>query len=112
MKYNGLNRMKTDIKIELSDGTNLTIDLAEEDLSWEVVDTDEREMGVERLYEAVLEKEIEGREEPVVINLRVWEYPEGIANMQEFESDDCTVIEECDLGQFVITYNDEDDEDF
>ena len=59
--------MKTDIKIELSDGTNLTIDLAEEDLSWEVVDTDEREMGVERLYEAVLDKEIEGREEPIVI---------------------------------------------
>ena len=103
--------MNTSIKIELENGTNQTIDLAKEDLSWEVVETDEREMGVERLYEANLEKEVENQEDPLIITLRVWEYPEGIANMQEIEAMGCTVIEECDLGQFVITYFDED-EDF
>ena len=102
--------MKTDIKIVLPEGNTLTIDLSDEALDWEVVETDEREMGVERLYEAVLEKEVEGVDNSLEITLRVWEYPEGFANMQEIEVSEGDVIEECDLGQFVITYYEEDDD--
>lgn len=103
--------MKTDIKIVLPDEKLLTINLSEENLDWEVVEIDEREMGVERLYEAILEKEVEGLDEPLEVTLRVWEYPEGFANMQEIEVSEGEVIEECELGQFVITYYDEDGEE-
>lgn len=107
--------MKTDIKISLPSGSQHTVDLSEEDLNWELEEIDEREMGVERLYEAVLEKEMDGLDQPLEITLRVWEYPEGIANMQEIELSEGDVVEECDLGQFVISYyedeeNEEDDE--
>ena len=36
--------MKTDIKIVLPEGNTLTIDLSNEALDWEVVETDEREI--------------------------------------------------------------------
>lgn len=107
--------MKTDIKIKLPNNSTLDIDLSQEDLDWELEEIDEREMGVERLYEAVLEKEVDGLDQPLEITLRVWEYPEGFANMQEIELSEGDVVEECDLGQFVISYyedeeNEEDDE--
>lgn len=107
--------MKTDIKIKLPNNSTLDIDLSQEDLEWELEEIDEREMGVERLYEAVLEKEVDGLDQSLEITLRVWEYPEGFANMQEIELSEGDVVEECDLGQFVISYyedeeNEEDDE--
>ena len=102
--------MKTDIKIVLENNKEITIDLAEETLSWEVVETDEREMGVERLHEAEMEKEIEGSQEPLVITFYAWEYPEGFLNMQEIEVSEGQVVEECDLGQFVISYYKDDEE--
>ncbi len=103
--------MKTDIKIVLPENKSLDIDLSQEDLDWELEEIDEREMGVERLYEAVLEKEVDSLEKPLEITLRVWEYPEGFSNMQEIELSEGNVIEDCDLGQFVISYY-EDDEDY
>lgn len=103
--------MKTDIKILLSGDKPLVIDLSQEDLNWELEEIDEREMGVERLYEAILEKDVDGLDEPLEITLRVWEYPEGFANMQEIELSEGDVVEECDLGQFVISYYENDDYD-
>jgi hypothetical protein len=102
--------MKTDIKIILPGDKPLNIDLSQEDLNWELEEIDEREMGVERLYEAVLVKDVEDLDEPLEITLRVWEYPEGFANMQEIELSEGNVVEECDLGQFVISYYEEDDD--
>ena len=101
---------KTDIQIVLPSEKTITIDLKDEDLSWEIEETDEREMGVERLHEAILEKDIEGEDESLIITMRVWEYPEGFLNMQEIEVEGGELVEECDLGQFVISYY-EDDED-
>lgn len=108
--YNYLMRMNTNIKIILPGDKPLDIDLSQEDLNWELEEIDEREMGVERLYEAVLEKDVEDLEKPLEITLRVWEYPEGFVNMQEIELSTGDVIEECDLGQFVISYYEEDDD--
>lgn len=100
--------MNTDIKLILPGDNEITIDLSKEDLEWDVVEIDEREMGVERLHESVFEKKVEGLEEALEITLRVWEYPEGMVNMQEIELNKGEVIEGCDLGQFVISYYDED----
>lgn len=104
--------MNTTIKIILPNETTHEIDLSEEELDWEIEEIDEREMGVERLYEAYLEKEFDGLEEPLEITLRVWEYPEGIANMQEIETSIGEVVEECDLGQFVISYYEDDEDEY
>jgi hypothetical protein len=41
----------TEIQIECDCGAMLTIDLAEQSIDWDVVETDEREMGTESLYE-------------------------------------------------------------
>ena len=103
--------MKTDIKIILPGDKPLVLDLRQENLNWELEEIDEREMGVERLYEAVLVKAVEGLDKPLEITLRVWEYPEGFANMQEIELSEGDVVEECDLGQFVISYYEDDDYD-
>lgn len=99
--------MDKEITIKLFNGIQHIINLDEEDLSWEIVETDEREMGVERLHEAVVEKEFDEQDTPTVIYLRVWEYPEGIVNMQEIEVEGGELVKECDLGQFVISYYDE-----
>ena len=77
--------MDTVIVISLPNNTILKIDLSQESLNWELEEIDEREMGVERLYEASFEKETEELDEPLEVTLRVWEYPEGFANMQEIE---------------------------
>lgn len=103
--------MNTKIKLILLNETPFEIDLSEEELDWELEEIDEREMGVERLYEATIEKDVDCLDEPLKITLRVWEYPEGIVNMQEIEPSIGEVVEECDLGQFVISYyEDEEDE--
>ena len=104
--------MNTIIKIILPNEIPLDIDLSKEDLDWELEEIDEREMGVERLYEATLDKRIDGADEPLEITLRVWEYPEGIVNMQEVEPSTGEVVEECDLGQFVISYYEDDEDEF
>ena len=100
--------MNTMIKIKTSDGNIISIDLSQESPDWELEEIDEREMGVERMYEAILEKEVDGHDQPLEITLRVWEYPEGVTNMQEIELSEGEVVEECDLGQFVISYYEED----
>ena len=103
--------MNTEIKIILPQDNSINIDLSKENLDWEVVEIDEREMGVERLYEAILKKEMDGLDEPLEITFRIWEYPEGMVNMQEIEVNQGDVVEECDLGQFVISYYQDDDYD-
>ena len=67
-------------------------------------------MGVERLYESTLEMDVDGLEQPLEIIMRVWEYPEGFVNMQEIDVNEGEVVEECDLGQFVISYYEDDEE--
>lgn len=103
---------KKEIKVLLPNNTTLTIDLEKEELDWEIEDIDEREMGVERLYESILEMDVDDLAQPLEIILRVWEYPEGFVNMQEINVNEGEVIEECDLGQFVISYYEEDEEDY
>lgn len=100
------------IKVKCDCGKIITIDLTEEYLSWEIVETDEREMGDERLNEAVLEVECEECKKTIYITLHVWEYPEGVENMHEIEVDGGTLINGCDdLGSLVLDDNDSDYQD-
>ncbi len=99
----------TEIQIECDCGDMITIDLAEENLEWEVVEADEREMGTERLHEAFMKCNCRKCNESLMITLHVWEYPEGFVNMQDIEVDGGKVVVECDLGQFLFD-EDYDDE--
>ena len=101
---------KKEIKILLPNNTTEIINLEKEELDWEIEEIDEREMGVERLYESTLEMDVDGLEQPLEIIMRVWEYPEGFVNMQEIDVNEGKVVEECDLGQFVISYYEDDEE--
>ena len=87
----------------------LTIDLAEQSIDWDVVEADEREMGTESLYEAILYSDCTKCNNSIMITLHVWEYPEGFANMQDIEVDGGNLVNECDLGQFLFE-EDYDDE--
>ena len=99
----------TEIQIECDCGEIITIDLSEESLDWEVVESDEREMGTESLYEAVLYYDCPKCNGTLTITLHIWEYPEGFFNMQDIEVDGGHLVDECDLGQFLFN-EDYDDE--
>lgn len=93
----------TTIEVKCNCGNIIIIDLTKEDLSWEIVETDEREMGDERLHEAEFDEECEECGKTIHITLHVWEYPEGVENMHEIEVDGGTLIHGCDdLGSFVL----------
>ena len=99
----------TEIQIECDCGESITIDLAKETFDWEVVDSDEREMGTESLHEAVLNYDCPKFNSSIVITLHVWEYPEGSFNMQDIEVDGGQLVNVCDLGQFLFNEDDDDE---
>lgn len=87
------------IIIKYPSGYELEKKLSKEELDWEIVEADEREMGTEFLHEAQLPIESDQCDEEFTVTLRIWEYPEGILNMQEISIDKGEVIEECDLAE-------------
>lgn len=92
--------MNTFIKIKTSQGTIQTIPLQKENIDWELVETDEREMGIERLYEYTEERDdIDGS--PITITLRVWEYPEGVFNDDEIEVDGAKLVKKSSLSGLI-----------
>ena len=92
--------MNTFIKIKTSQGTIQPIPLQKENIDWELVETDEREMGIERLYEYTEEHDdIDG--EPITITLRVWEYPEGVFNDDEIEVDGAELVKSSSLSGLI-----------
>lgn len=74
---------KTRIEIECNCGDTQINDLAQQDLQWDIVETDEREMGMERLHEAVFDYDCEKCDEVITVTLHVWEYPEGFCNTDD-----------------------------
>ena len=91
--------MNAFIKIKTSQGTIQQIPLQKENIDWELVETDEREMGIERLYEYTEERDIDGS--PITITLRVWEYPEGVFNDDEIEVDGAELVEKPSLSGLI-----------
>lgn len=95
-------RTKTSMNIRCDCGQIITVDLANEELDWEIVETDEREMGVERLHEAMFYLDCNDCNDTITVTLHVWEYPEGFCNMDEILVDGGELVCGCDLGPFVL----------
>lgn len=93
---------KTTIEIKCNCGETKIIDLAQQDLEWDIVETDEREMGMERLHEAVFDFDCEKCDEVITVTLHVWEYPEGFCNTDDILVDGGELIEGCDLDLFIF----------
>lgn len=92
--------MKT-IKLCCDCGHVFDVDLDELEPLWEVEETQEREMGTESLHEAICTVECPVCHEEITLTLHVWEYPVGVANMQEILADGAEVVQECNLSDVV-----------
>lgn len=89
------------IKLCCDCGHVFDVDLDELEPLWEVEETQEREMGTESLHEATCTVECPACHEEITLTLHVWEYPVGVANMQEILADGAEVVQECDLRRVV-----------
>lgn len=87
------------IIIKCTSGHEIEKEISKSELYWEIVEADEREMGTEFLHEAELSIVCEQCDEELTVTLRIWEYPEGILNMQDITVNEGEVVEECDLTE-------------
>lgn len=87
-------------------GQKFTIDSNEFDFYWDIVSSSEREMGPETEYECTELFECPDCGHDCEVHFRVWEYPVGIFNYQEIESEGCEMNEDdIDLSDH-ITFDD------
>jgi hypothetical protein len=74
-------------------GTGVVYDIDSDELSFEAVGSDERPMGVELRYEAVVEHHALGH-----LSWALWEYPVGVENYRETNVNGHEVVEDFDYG--------------
>ncbi|WP_422346015.1 hypothetical protein [Parasphingorhabdus sp.] len=73
--------------------TGRIYDISADELDWDAVGSDERNMGPETHYQALLEHPQLG-----LISWNIWEYPIGAENMQETDVGEHILIENLDYG--------------
>jgi hypothetical protein len=73
--------------------TGAIYEIESDELGWEAVGADERQMGPEVRYEAVVEHPELGK-----LTWSLWEYPEGIENYSQTDVGEHEVIEDFDYG--------------
>lgn len=92
-------------------GEVLTLDLEDYDLSWEVVESDERGMGAEIHHQAIVYEECPECESEITIILDAWEYPMGMFNMSSIEIEGATLVgKACSLDGLAPIGDEEFDE--
>lgn len=81
------------LDIQCKEGHSCHFDIHKDDIVWELVEADEREMGTESHYEADVYLSCEecGSELNVIFHL--WEYPDGVYNDSEIEVENGELIE-------------------
>jgi hypothetical protein len=74
-------------------GTGKAFDIDADELSWECVGSEERQMGHENHYAASVEHPQLGK-----LTWGIWEYPVGIENMTKTDVGEHTVVTDFDYG--------------
>lgn len=69
--------------------TGQRFEILAEDLEWEVVGVDDRQMGVQTHYQATFEHEVLGQ-----LSWNLWEYPVGLQNYQSTEVGQARIIQD------------------
>jgi len=90
------------IEIKCNCGAVDEIDLSQENLVWNIVETDEREMGTEFTHEAEVCHQCSICHEQITIFLRVWEYPDGAYNDEDIEVIGGELVRFCQIGDLVL----------
>lgn len=80
------------IEVQCIKGHTCRFDIHKDDLVWELVEADEREMGTESHYEAINYKECAVCGSEIIITFHVWEYPDGVYNYSEIEIENGKLI--------------------
>ncbi len=88
----------------------IDVELCKNDLDWQIEDTDEREMGIETHYSAVIPLDCEECQSELVISLDVWEYPEGFLNDQDITVEGGELIDDTDIDLYSLSpiFNEDD----
>jgi hypothetical protein len=73
--------------------TGVIHNVKSDELDWEVVDSDDRQMGPEIHYEAVVDHPELGR-----LTWSLWEYPQGIENHRQTEAGEHELLEDFEYG--------------
>jgi hypothetical protein len=73
--------------------TGETFKIEHDELDWQCVESHERAMGQEKHYQAEVDHATLGP-----LSWSLWEYPKGVQNLRETNSNDHTVIEDFDYG--------------
>ena len=71
------------------------------DSDWDIVESEEREMDVERNYEATFDITCESCDETMSVTLNAWEYPSGSINTMQISINDEVIEESCDFSELV-----------
>lgn len=73
------------LDLECSNGHLCHFDIHTDDVQWQLVEADERQMGTESHFEAEIILNCNDCNAPMTITLHLWEYPDGVFNSSEVE---------------------------
>ena len=79
----------------------------DEDLDYEMVDSSERSMGIEKEYLGTIEIDCDGEvnskacDNHLTAEFNFWEYPGGAFNLSECNTENCTVEQEPDYQNYI-----------
>lgn len=74
----------------------------DEELDYECVGSDERQMGDENAYSGTIELDCEACENHMMAEFNFWEYPSQALNYSDTSSEGCSIIEEPDYQDFLF----------
>jgi hypothetical protein len=78
------------------DDSGKTVTVQCNQLDWKVVEVVERSMGAEVHHRATVEVNLAG--EVYSVSWDLWEYPDGVLNQKETESNELEIIQDLSLG--------------
>ncbi len=73
------------LDLECSNGHICHYNIHTDDVLWQLVEADERQMGTESHFEAEITLNCDDCNAPMTIILHLWEYPDGVFNSSEVE---------------------------
>ena len=73
------------LDLECPNGHKCHFDIHTDDVQWQLVEADERQMGTESHFEAEILLKCNDCNAPINAILHLWEYPDGVFNSSEVE---------------------------